>query len=84
VWSCRQPGLHQGEVQPFQPVGGPSAWTAADYKTNEQWIYRLREEDVKELECAVNGIVDSGVRVQVRMTGSAWRCCIGMYEAASK
>ena len=50
-------------------MGGPSAWTAADYKNNEQWIYRLREEDVKELERAVNGIIDSGVRVQVHMTG---------------
>ncbi len=66
VWSRRQPGLQQGEVQAFQPVGGPSAWTAADYKNNEQWIYRLNEEDVQELERAVNSIIDSGVRVQVR------------------
>ena len=66
----RQPGHQQGEVRPFEPVSGPSAWTAADYKGNEQWIYRLSDEDVKELERAVNGIIDKGVRVQVCMTGS--------------
>ncbi len=66
----RLPGHQQGEVRPFEPVSGPSAWTAADYKGNEQWIYRLSEEDVKELERAVNGIIDKGVRIQVCMTGS--------------
>lgn len=62
---CRQRGNPQGEVNPFEPVGGPGAWVTADYKENEAWIYRLTVEDVQELEDAVQSVIDSGVRIQV-------------------
>lgn len=62
--SARQHGNPQGSVKPFEPVGGPGAWVAADYKTNEAWIYRLTAEDVQELEAAVQSVIDSGIRIQ--------------------
>lgn len=66
VWIARrEQGYLQGAVCPFQPVSGPSAWTASDYKNHEQWIYRLSDDDVKELEAGVQSVIDRGLRIQV-------------------
>ena len=43
----------QGNVTPFTPVEGPSAWYAADFKDNDTWIYRLTDSDIQEIEAAV-------------------------------
>lgn len=72
-------------MRPFEPVTGPSAWVAADYRDNENWIYRLSPADVQELDAAVARVIASGARIQVSgcwVVHHTWQGSFqGMHEA---
>ena len=73
---CRLSGP-QGSVRPFTIVKDPSAWKPADWKKNQDWVYRLSSGDIAELDAAVAAAVIQGIRREVcTLTwGPACRCC---------
>ena len=64
---CRVSGP-QGSIRPFTTVQDPSAWKAADWKKNQDWVYRLTPADIAELDSAVASAVGQGIRKEV------WGC----------
>jgi hypothetical protein len=67
----------QGKVTPFTAVDGPDAWVAAAWQDDKSYIHELNEEDVAELDAAVQR--NAGVEeVQVRAacapsSSSSWQ-----------
>ena len=61
---CRVSGP-QGSIRPFTTAQDPSAWKAADWKKNQDWVYRLTPADIAELDSAVAAAVDQGIRKEV-------------------
>lgn len=63
----KQPKQVQGSVtRQFEPVDGPSAWVAADYRNRtDAWTYHLSDADIAELDTAVANVQHSGVEIQV-------------------
>ena len=49
---------------PFTVVEGPEAWTAAQYRDNQEYVYVLSEADVAELDAAVAGVRHRDLRVR--------------------
>ncbi len=47
----------------LEPVRDPSAWKAADYENNDSWIHRFTEDDLAEIDAALNGIRSQGLSV---------------------
>lgn len=48
---------------PFTVVEGPEAWTVAQYRDNQEYVYVLSEADVAELDAAVAGVRDRNLKV---------------------
>jgi len=46
--------------RPQQPLTGPSAWRGEDIARSEDWMLRLRDEDIAELDAALAGVEASG------------------------
>ena len=36
-----------------QPITGPSAWTAADFRSNDNWVCHLLEGEIKDIDAAL-------------------------------
>lgn len=47
----------------ISPIEGPCAWTAAQMKASDRWIYHLTEEDRRELREALSALRASGTRI---------------------
>lgn len=60
----RAPLRRQGHVVPFTVVEGPEAWTVAQYRDNQEYVYVLSEADVAELDAAVAGVRDHDLKVR--------------------
>ena len=58
------PLRRQGHVVPFTVVEGPEAWTVAQYRDNQEYVYVLSEADVAELDAAVAGVRDRDLKVR--------------------
>ncbi len=44
----------------FQPVSGPAVWSADEMRARTDWLYRLTEADIAELEAAEAAFTASG------------------------
>mmetsp|Transcript_16210 Transcript_16210/g.48565 ORF Transcript_16210/g.48565 Transcript_16210/m.48565 type:complete len:391 (-) Transcript_16210:635-1807(-) len=66
IKQVKQPKQVQGSVtRQFEPVDGPSAWVAADYRNRtDAWTYHLSDADIAELDTAVANVQHSGVEIQ--------------------
>lgn len=42
------------------PITGPSAWTAADFASDDSWIMQLSEAEIADIEAALSGLNASG------------------------
>ena len=49
----------------FELVDGPGAWTAADHKHSQDWVYQLTPQDLSELEAGVLSAQKSGKATKV-------------------
>jgi hypothetical protein len=62
-----------------EPVRGPVAWSGPELTAEESWTYRLRDDDVRELDAALavardrRPIVEQGVREDFPLTTLAAR-----------
>lgn len=45
------------------PVGGPFAWKSADLQKDDRWIHRLNDEDIAEIEAAVEVSRERGLDI---------------------
>ncbi len=45
------------------PVTGPSAWTSAELAADDGWIYPLSDTEIGEIEAAVAGVGEKGLKV---------------------
>jgi len=43
-----------------QPITGPSAWTAKDYNNDQSYIHHLSQQDVADINSALNVLNDTG------------------------
>ena len=58
---------------PFTVVEGPEAWTVAQYRDNQEYVYVLSEADVAELDAAVAGVRDRDLKVR---RAGGWGTCV--------
>ena len=72
VNAMRAPLRRQGHVVPFTVVEGPEAWTAAQYRDNQEYVYVLSEADVAELDAAVAGVRDRDLKVRRAGDWGTW------------
>lgn len=49
---------------PFTVVEGPEAWTVAQYRDDQEFVYVLSAADVAELDAAVAGVRDRNLKVR--------------------
>ncbi len=49
---------------PFTVVEGPEAWTAAEYRNSDQYVYVLSTADVAELDAAVASVAGRDLKVR--------------------
>ena len=56
-------------------VNNPSAWKAADWKDNQDWVYRLSQADIAELDTAVSRAVSQGIRKEASQPTCPEICC---------
>ena len=61
---CRVSGP-QGQVEPFTIIKDPSAWYTADVKDSQDWIYTLTNEDITEIDHALEQAATLGIRREV-------------------
>ena len=65
-------------MEPFTIVKDPAAWKVADWQLNKDWVYRLTDSDLAELETAVNSALDQGIPTEVRPLPG---CGLGAHES---
>jgi hypothetical protein len=46
-----------------QPVTGASVWTSTELATDDSWIYILTDAEIEEIEAAVEGVREKGLKV---------------------
>jgi hypothetical protein len=51
-------------LRPDRPLSGPAAWTGAQLAQSIEWIVRLDDADIAELETALRQVEASGVELQ--------------------
>lgn len=49
---------------PFTVVDGPEAWTAAEYRNSDRYVYVLSTADVAELDAAVASVAGRDLKVR--------------------
>ncbi|GAB4822232.1 hypothetical protein N2152v2_009278 [Parachlorella kessleri] len=49
---------------PLRPLDSPAAWRAADLRKNTDWLYQLSQEDITELETAIQHAHATGKAIQ--------------------
>lgn len=47
----------------LEPLRDLSAWKSVDFENNESWIHRFTDEDLVEIEAALNGVRERGLVV---------------------
>ena len=48
-------------AEPGKPVAAPTAWTGADLRGSESWIYKLSEAQLNELDTAMQMVDAAGL-----------------------
>lgn len=52
--------IQDSSVEALAPVSGPEVWTADEIRASQDWLYRLSEEDIADVDTAVATFIDSG------------------------
>ncbi len=51
-------------AEPMRPVVDPAAWTPAELERDQSWTYTLSNEDIGELEAAVDSCLQRGIELK--------------------
>lgn len=55
---------HRPAIEPLQPVTDPALWTGAELGATEDWIYRLDDAEIAELDGAIQGVKAKGIAIK--------------------
>ncbi len=51
-------------AQPMKPVVDPAGWTGAELGASDEWVFRLGNDDIAELDAAADGVEERGLEIK--------------------